>query len=193
MGDVIKSIDLSNFDAYGILSIHSERIIYVNDQITDKAAALFNLAILRMEQNDSKADIKVYINSPGGSVSAGLSMIDTMNMVSCDIRTVCVGRAASMGAMILMNGTKGKRQILPHAYVLIHQPLGGTEGQARDIEIYAAEIKRQKEVLFSMICETTGQEMEKVARDCDRNYTMSAEDALKYGIVDKILSSHGRD
>ena len=185
-------MDMSVFDAYGILKLKDERIIYINGVITDKLSVVFNLAILEFAHENPEADISVYINSPGGSVSAGLSMIDTMNRVSCDVRTVCVGMAASMGAMLLMSGAKGKREMLPHSYVLIHQPLGGTEGQARDIEIYAAEIKRQKEVLFSMICDATGQELSKVATDCDRNYTMSAGEALEYGIVDKILTSYSK-
>ncbi len=190
MENKFNTTNLSIFDAYGILPLKEERIIYVNGPITEKLAALFNLAVLEMEQEDPKSDIKVYINSPGGSVTDGLSMIDTMAMVSCDVSTICVGIAASMGAMLLMAGTKGKRLILPHSYVLIHQPLGGTSGQARDIEIYASEIRRQKDVLFCMISDATGQELSRVEADCDRNYTMSAKEALDYGIVDRILGHH---
>ena len=187
------SMDMQVFDAYGFLKLREERIICVNGPITDKLSMLFNIAVLEMEQDDPDADITIHINSPGGSVSAGLAMIDTMNVASCDVATVCVGMAASMGAMLLMAGTKGKRRILPHSYVLIHQPLGGTQGQARDIEIYAEEIKRQKEVLYSMISEATGQDVSKVAADCDRDYTMSAQEALDYGIVDRILTKHTKD
>lgn len=193
MDKKFDSMDMSVFDAYGILKLKEERIIYINGVISDKLSVVFNLAVLELAHDDPEADIAVYINSPGGSVTAGLSMIDTMDMVSCDVRTVCVGMAASMGAMLLMSGTKGKREMLPHSYVLIHQPLGGTEGQAKDIEIYAAEIKRQKEVLFSMICDATGQDLSKVAVDCDRNYTMSATEALNYGIVDRVLQSCPKD
>lgn len=186
------SMDISVFDAFGILVLKEERIIYINGPITDKLSVLFCNALLELEHDDPSEDITVNINSPGGSVIAGLSMTDTMNVISCDVRTVCMGMAASMGAIILMSGTKGKRLMLPHSQVLIHQPLGGTTGQAKDIEIYATEIKRQKDLLFSMIGEATGQEMSKVAADCDRDYTMTAEEALEYGIVDKILTKHKR-
>jgi len=190
MEEKYNSKDMGIFDAYGILILKEERIIYINGPITDKLATIFNLAVLEMEQKDQNGDIKVYINSPGGSVTDGLSMIDTMTMVSCDVSTICVGMAASMGAMILMAGTKGKRFILPHSYVLIHQPLGGTSGQARDIEIYASEIRRQKDVLFQMISDATGQDLARVEADCDRDHTMSAKESLDYGIVDRILRSH---
>lgn len=190
MEEKYNSKDMGIFDAYGILILKEERIIYINGPITDKLATIFNLAVLEMEQKDQNGDIKVYINSPGGSVTDGLSMIDTMTMVSCDVSTICVGMAASMGAMILMAGTKGKRFILPHSYVLIHQPLGGTSGQARDIEIYASEIRRQKSVLFQMISEATGQNISRIEADCDRDHTMSAKESLDYGIVDRILGSH---
>jgi len=190
MEEKYNSKDMGIFDAYGILILKEERIIYINGPITDKLATIFNLAVLEMEQKDQNSDIKVYINSPGGSVTDGLSMIDTMTMVSCDVSTICVGMAASMGAMILMAGTKGKRFILPHSYVLIHQPLGGTSGQARDIEIYASEIRRQKSVLFQMISEATGQNISRIEADCDRDHTMSAKESLDYGIVDRILRSH---
>lgn len=184
------TMDIGVFDSYGFLNLREERVIYVNGPITDNLAALFNISILEMEQEDPASDIKVYINSPGGSVTAGMSMVDTINMVSCDVSTICVGMAASMAAVLLMAGEKGKRLILPHSYVLIHQPLGGTSGQAKDIEIYASEIRRQKEVLYTFISDSTSQDISRVEADCDRNYTMSAKEALDYGIVDRILTRH---
>lgn len=188
----IDSIDLAMYKEFGLLVHEEERIIKINGEITNDLADFFNSALLALEKDDPGKDISVYINSPGGDVVAGLSMIDTMKTISCDVSTVCRGLAASMGAMILMSGEKGKRRILPHSTVLIHQPLGGTEGQAADIEIYAREIKRKKEELFSMICSATGQSMDKVAIDCDRNYIMTAKEAKEYGIVDEIIEPHFR-
>jgi len=173
--------------------LEGTRIIYINSQIDSDVAYYFNTILLKLEHDNSKEDITVYINSPGGSVTAGLSMIDTMNLISCDVSTVCVGMAASMGAMILMSGQKGKRKILPHSQVLIHQPLqnlGDAFRQATDIEIAAKEANRMKNTLYSIIHEVTGQPYEKIEKDCDRDYTLSAEEAVEYGIVDEILSSH---
>lgn len=171
------------------------RIIYINGPVDDNMAYYFNTILLKLEHDSSTEDVTVYINSPGGSVTAGLSMIDTMNLVSCDVATVCVGMAASMGAMILMCGEKGKRKILPHSLVLIHQPLqnlGNSFRQATDIEIAAKEARRTKETLFNIITDQTGQDYQKVEKDCDRDYTLSAQEALEYGIVDEIVSSHKR-
>ena len=169
--------------------VNEDRVIMVNGEITDFIAGAFVMELNRLEKEDRFSDITVLINSPGGSIAAGWAMIDAMNRLSCDVSTVCLGMAASMGAMLLMSGSKGKRLIFPHSRVLIHQPLGGTQGQAADIEIYTAEIKRTREELYSWICEQTGQNMEKVASDCDRNYIMTATEALDYGIVDRILNS----
>lgn len=173
--------------------IEGTRIIYINGAVDDNMAYHFNTLLLKLEHENSNEDIVVYVNSPGGSVTAGLSMIDTMNLVSCDVSTVCVGMAASMGAMILMSGEKGKRKILPHSQVLIHQPLqnlGNTFRQATDIEIMAKEARRTKETLYNIIQSVTGQPYEKIEKDCDRDYTLSAQEALEYGLVDEILRSH---
>ena len=173
--------------------LEGTRIIYINVPIDDNVAYHFNTTLLKLEQEDATKDIVVYINSPGGSVIAGLSMIDTMNLVSCDVSTVCVGMAASMGAMILMSGEKGKRKILPHSQVLIHQPLqnlGDSFRQASDIEIVAKEASRTKETLYTIIRDVTGQPYEKIEKDCDRDYTLSAKEALEYGLVDEIVKSH---
>jgi len=173
--------------------LEGTRIIYINGPIDDNVAYHFNTTLLKLEQEDATKDIVVYINSPGGSVIAGLSMIDTMNLVSCDVSTVCVGMAASMGAMILMSGEKGKRKILPHSQVLIHQPLqnlGDSFRQASDIEIVAKEASRTKETLYTIIRDVTGQPYEKIEKDCDRDYTLSAKEALEYGLVDEIVKSH---
>ncbi|MBQ8895607.1 MAG: ATP-dependent Clp protease proteolytic subunit [Clostridia bacterium] len=175
--------------------LEGTRIIYINGVIDQNMAYYFNTTLLRLEQEDSSKDIVVYINSPGGSVIDGLSMIDTMNLISCDVSTICVGLAASMGAMLLMSGAKGKRKILPHSQVLIHQPLsnlGNSYRQASDLEIVAREAVKTKQTLYSIIHETTGQPYEKIEKDCDRDYTLSAKEALDYGIVDEIISSHKR-
>ena len=173
--------------------LEGTRIIYINGPIDDNMAYHFNTALLRLEHDDGEADVVVYINSPGGSVTAGLSMIDTINFVSCDVQTICVGMAASMGAMLLMSGEKGKRKILHHSLVLIHQPLqnlGNAFRQASDLEIAANEMMRTKKTLYKIIEESTGQDYEKIEKDCDRDYTLTAEEALDYGIVDEIIRSH---
>ncbi len=177
----------------GLIVLPERRTIYINDTITSTMSALFNLALLDMEARDCKSEITVYINSPGGEVTAGMSMIDTMMTIQSDVRTVCVGQASSMGALILMAGTKGKREILPHSYVLIHQILGGTGSmmQAADIEIYAENISKRKKELFLFMAEMTGRSVEKIEHDCDRNYTLSASEAVEYGIVDAVIGKHG--
>lgn len=178
---------------HGVYMLDGTRIIYLNGGVTDEMAFWFNILLLRLEAKDSKQDITVYINSPGGSVSAGLSMIDTMNLISCDVCTVCVGFAASMGAMLLLSGEKGKRKSLPHSKVLIHQPLGGMgQGmhQATDIKITAENIMRTRDTLYDMIRTATGQSLEKIEADCERDYTLSAQEALEYGIIDEIVESH---
>lgn len=181
------------FDSYGIYVMKEKRTIYLSAVITGKTAALFNLALLEMEESSPDEDIVIYIDSPGGDVRAGMSMIDTMDVLSCDVRTICVGQAYSMAAIILMCGTKGKREILPHSYVLIHQLLAGLgEGlkQASDIEIFASEVTRRKKELCALIAERTGQSEEKVNRDSERDYTLSSREALEYGIVDRVILSH---
>ena len=172
--------------------IQGTRVLYINDAINSDMAFHFNTALLQLEHENSREDITVYINSPGGSVIDGLSMIDTMNLISCDVSTICVGQAASMGAMILMSGEKGKRKMLAHSEVLIHQTIATLQGrlQTSDLKILADDAVRTRETLYRIICETTGQPFEKVERDCERDYTMTAEEALKYGIVDEIITSH---
>ena len=172
--------------------IQGTRVLYINDAITSDMAFHFNTTLLQLEHENSKEDITVYINSPGGSVIDGLSMIDTMNLVSCDVSTICVGQAASMGAMILMSGQKGKRKMLSHSEVLIHQTMAVLQGrlQTSDLKILADDAVRTRETLYKIICDTTGKTFEKVEQDCERDYTMTAEEALKYGIVDEIVTSH---
>ena len=177
----------------GVFQLEGTRIIYLNGGVTDEMAFWFNTLLLQLEAKDANEDIVVYINSPGGSVSAGLSMIDTMNLISCDVSTVCVGMAASMGAMLLLSGEKGKRKILPHSRVLIHQPLlmGGPERQqASDVKITAENILRLRDTLYEIMAEATGQSIEKIEKDCDRDYTLFAQEALEYGLVDEIVKSH---
>lgn len=174
--------------AYDIYSrLLKERIIFLGGPIDDTVANLVIAQLLHLEQEDSKKDIQIYIHSPGGHVSAGLAIIDTMHFVKPDVQTICVGLAASMGALILSQGTKGKRFTLPNAEIMIHQPLGGAQGQASDIEINARQILKTRDRLNKMLAEATGQKLEKVAADADRDYWMSADEAKKYGIVDEII------
>jgi ATP-dependent Clp protease protease subunit len=176
------------FDIYSRLL--KDRIIFIGTQIDDTIANLVIAQLLFLESEDPKKDITIYVNSPGGSVTAGLAIIDTMNFVKPDVSTMCTGMAASMGAMILMSGARGKRFILPHSEVMIHQPLGGTQGQASDIAIHAEHIIQTKEILYKIIQECTGQTHENVVKDCDRDNYILAEAAVKYGkhgLVDKIV------
>jgi ATP-dependent Clp protease protease subunit len=178
--------------AYDIYSrLLKERIIFIGTEINDTIANLVIAQLLFLESEDPKKDITIYVNSPGGSVSAGLAIIDTMNFVKPDVSTMCTGMAASMGAMILMSGARGKRFILPHSEVMIHQPLGGTQGQASDIAIHAEHILQTKEILYKIIQECTGQSYEDVVKDCDRDNYILAEATVKYGkygLVDKIVT-----
>ncbi len=176
------------FDIYSRLL--KDRIIFVGEPIDAHLSNLIVAQLLFLEADNSKKDITMYVNSPGGSVSAGLAIIDTMNFIVPDVSTVCVGMAASMGAMILMSGKKGKRFILPHSEVMIHQPLGGTEGQASDIAIHAEHILETKEILYKIIGKCTGQKSDQIIKDCDRDNFIKAEDAVKYGklgLVDKVI------
>jgi ATP-dependent Clp protease protease subunit len=174
--------------AYDIYSrLLRERIIFLGGSIDDDVANIIIAQLLFLQSEDPKKDISLYINSPGGYVHSGMAIIDTMNHLKCDVSTVCVGMAASMGAMILSSGAKGKRFVLPNAEVMIHQPLGGAEGQASDIEINARHIIKSREVLNKMLAKNTGQPLSKIEKDVDRNYYMSAEEAKKYGIIDKVL------
>lgn len=174
------------FDIYSRLL--KERIIFVTGQIEDHMANLIVAQLLFLEAEDPKKDIFLYVNSPGGSVTAGLSIIDTMNHIKPNIATVCVGMSASMGALILSQGEKGKRFILPNAEVMIHQPSGGAYGQASDIDITAKNILKMRDRLNKMLAKATGQKIAKIEHDVDRDFFMDAEEAKKYGIVDKIYS-----
>ncbi len=174
--------------AYDIFSrLLEERIVFLGSVINDEVANTVIAQLLFLEKIDSSKDITIYVNSPGGSVSSTLAMYDTMQLVKCDVSTVCVGIAASGGSIILMGGTKGKRFILPHSEVMIHQPLGGAEGQATDIAIHADHIIQTKKLLNKMIAKHTGQDLDKIENDTERDYFMRADEALKYGIVDKII------
>jgi ATP-dependent Clp protease, protease subunit len=174
--------------AYDIYSrLLKDRIIFLGDAIDDGVANIIIAQLLFLESQDKTKDIKLYINSPGGSVTAGLAIIDTMNLIKPDVATICVGMAASMGAMLLSAGKKGKRFVLPNSEVMIHQVLGGAEGQASDIKIRAERIIKMKDGLNRMLAENTGQPFNKVEKDTDRDYFMTAEEAVKYGIVDKII------
>jgi ATP-dependent Clp protease, protease subunit len=174
--------------AYDIYSrLLKENIIFLGGPIDDHVANIVIAQLLFLQAEDPKKDITMYINSPGGVVTSGLAIIDTMNNLKNDVSTVCVGIAASMGAMILSSGEKGKRHALPNAEVMIHQPLGGVEGQASDIEISAKHILRTRETLNKMLAKNTGQPLAKIEKDVDRNFFMDAEEARKYGLIDKVF------
>lgn len=174
--------------AYDIYSrLLKERIIFLGDPIDDNVANTAIAQLLFLESEDSKKDIKVYVNSPGGSVTAGLAIYDTMQYVKPDVSTICLGIAASMGAVLLAAGAKGKRFMLPNSEVMIHQVMGGAEGQATDIKIRAEHILKVKERLNNILSKHTGQPIKKVEKDTDRDFFMTAEEAQKYGIVDKII------
>lgn len=173
-----------SFDIYSRLL--KERIIFLTGQVEDHMANLIVAQLLFLESESPDKDIYLYINSPGGSVTAGMSIYDTMNFIKPDISTVCVGQAASMGAFLLSGGAKGKRYCLPNSRVMIHQPLGGFQGQASDFEIHAKEILSIKEKLNRLMADHTGQEYEKVAHDTDRDNFMTAEQALEYGLIDAV-------
>ena len=175
--------------AFDIFSrLLKDRIIFIVGGIDDYVANLVVAQLLFLESEDPKKDIFMYINSPGGVITSGLSILDTMNYLKCDVSTVCFGQAASMGAVLLSCGTKGKRFALPNSRVMIHQPLGGARGQATDIEIQAKEILTLKEKLNKILAEKTNQSLKKIASDTDRDYFMNAEEAVKYGLVDEVLT-----
>ncbi len=174
--------------AYDIYSrLLKDRIVFLGTPVNDVVASSIVAQMLFLESEDPEKDINLYINSPGGVVSAGLAIYDTMQYVKCDVATTCVGMAASMGAVLLTGGAKGKRNLLPNARVMIHQPLGGVQGQASDIEIEAQEIIRIKDLLTGIIAQHSGQDQEKVVEDSDRNKWMSADQAKEYGLVDNIM------
>ena len=175
--------------AYDIYSrLLNDRIIFLSDEVNDTTASLVVAQLLFLEAQDPDKDISFYINSPGGSVTAGMAIYDTMNFIKCDVSTICIGMAASMGAFLLSAGTKGKRIALPHSEIMIHQPLGGAQGQASDIKIRADLILRTRDMLNKILAENTGKPVEQIERDTDRDYFMTAEQALEYGIIDKIFT-----
>lgn len=176
-----------SYDIYSRLL--KERIIFLGSEIDDMIADVVMAQLIFLEYEDSEKDITLYINSPGGVVSSGLAIYDTMQYIKPDVSTICIGQAASMGAVLLAAGTKGKRFALPHSRVMLHQPLGGAGGQAADIAIHAKEIIRIKADLNDIIRKHTGQSLEVIAHDTDRNFYMSAEEAKKYGIIDEILTA----
>ena len=164
-----------------------DRIIWLGVQIDNDVANILQAQLLYLESTDPTAEISMYINTPGGSVSAGLGIYDTMQLISPDVATICTGMAASMGSILLCAGAKGKRAALPHSRVMIHQPLGGVQGQASDILIEAKEIEKCRAELYSIISEHSGQSYEKVFADADRNFWMTSQEALEYGMIDKVL------
>ena len=174
--------------AYDIYSrLLKENIIFLGGGIDDTVANIVIAQLLFLQSEDPKKDVTLYINSPGGQVTAGLAIIDTMNNIKNDVSTVCVGLAASMGAVILASGAKGKRYALPNSEMMIHQPHGGVEGQASDIEISAKRILKNRDILNKMLAKATGQTLQKIERDVDRDFFLDSEDAKKYGLIDKVL------
>ncbi|MCB6609859.1 MULTISPECIES: ATP-dependent Clp endopeptidase proteolytic subunit ClpP [Clostridia] len=177
--------------SYDIFSrLLKERIIFLGEEVTDASAGLIVSQLLFLESEDPNKDIHLYINSPGGSVSAGLAIYDTMNYIKCDVSTICFGMAASMGAFLLAGGAKGKRFALPNAEVMIHQPSGGAQGQATEIQIVAEKILQTKKKLNEILAANTGQPYEVIERDTDRDNYMTAQQAMEYGLIDSVISSH---
>ena len=176
---------------YDIFSrLLEERIIFIADEITDDLSSIVMAQLLLLESEDPKKDIMLYVNSPGGSISAGMAIYDTMQYIKCDVQTICMGMAASMGAFLLAGGTKGKRFALPHSEILIHQPLGGAQGQATEIEIAANHIIRIKKQMNTMLSEFTGQDFDVIAKATDRDNWMTAEEAKNFGLIDKVIDKH---
>lgn len=173
---------------YDIFSrLLNDRIVVLSDEVNDTTASLVVAQLLYLEGQDSEKDISFYINSPGGSVSAGLAIYDTMQYIKCDVSTICMGMAASMGAFLLSSGAKGKRMALPNSEIMIHQPLGGAQGQATEIEIAARHILKTKEKLNKILSENTGKSIEEISKDTERDNFMSADEAMAYGLVDKVI------
>lgn len=177
-----------SYDIYSRLL--KDRIIFLGEEVNDTSASIVVAQLLFLEAEDPEKDIHLYINSPGGSISAGMAIYDTMQYIKCDVSTVCIGMAASMGAFLLASGAKGKRFALPNAEIMIHQPLGGTQGQATEIEIAAKHILKTKEKMNRMLSEMTGQDYETICADTDRDNWKSAQEAMEYGLIDRVISSH---
>ncbi len=174
-----------SYDIYSRLL--KDRIIFLGEEVNDVSASIIVAQLLFLESEDPKKDINLYINSPGGSVSAGMAIYDTMNYIKCDVSTICIGMAASMGAFLLAGGAKGKRYALPNSTIMIHQPSGGAQGQATEIQIVADQIAKTKQKLNRILAENTGQPIEVVEVDTDRDNYMTAEEAVEYGIIDKVF------
>ena len=175
--------------SYDIFSrLLNDRIVFLSDEVNDTTASLVVAQMLFLEAQDAEKEISFYINSPGGSVTAGMAIYDTMQFIKCDVSTICIGMAASMGAFLLSSGTKGKRFALPHSEIMIHQPLGGARGQATDIQIQAEQILRVKRTLNEILSENTGKSLEIIERDTDRDNYLSADEACAYGLIDKVIS-----
>ena len=181
-----RQLNVAAMDVFSRLMM--DRIIFLGAPIYDDAANIIQAQLLFLESVDPEKDIQIYVNSPGGSVSAGLGIYDTMQLIAPDVATICTGMAASMGAVLLAAGAAGKRSALPHSRVMIHQPLGGTQGQASDIEITAREILRTKRELYDILSLHTGQPIKKIERDADRDYWLSSEEAKAYGLIDEVLT-----
>ena len=175
-----------NYDIYSRLL--KDRIIFLGEEVNETTASLVVAQLLFLESEDPNKDIQLYINSPGGSVSAGLAIYDTMQYIKCDVSTICIGMAASMGAFLLAGGTKGKRFALPHAEIMIHQPLGGAKGQATEIQIAAEHILKTRKLLNEMLAENTGKSYEQIAADTERDNYMSAQEAFEYGLIDGVIT-----
>lgn len=181
-----RRLNVASMDVFSRLLM--DRVIFLGVPIDDDVANIIQAQLLFLASTDSSADISLYLNTPGGQVSSGLAIYDTMQIIAPDVATICTGMAASMGSVLLCAGAKGKRSALPHSKVLIHQPLGGAKGQASDIEIAAREILKTKQELYSIISEHSGQSIEKITADADRDFWMSSREALEYGMIDEILS-----
>jgi ATP-dependent Clp protease protease subunit len=179
-----RQLNVQPLDVFSRLMM--ERIIFLGTPIYDEIANIIQAQLLYLDSIDTK-DMQIYLNSPGGSVSAGLGIYDTMQIINSDVATICTGMAASMGAVLLAAGKHGKRSALPHSRILIHQPLGGAEGQASDIEIAAREIIKTKHELYKILSEHTGQSIERIAQDSDRDYWMTSDEALQYGMIDEVM------
>ncbi len=186
-----RQVNFREVDVFSRLMM--DRIIFLGTPIDDYIANIIQAQLLFLESVDAKKDIQIYLNTPGGSVYAGLGIYDTMQYISSDIATICTGMAASMGAIILCAGTAGKRTALKHSRILIHQPMGGAEGQASDIEITAREIQKLKKELYEIIAEHSGQNYQKIWKDADRDFWMTAEEALKYGMIDEVLYNKNKN
>ena len=185
-----RQLNVTQLDVFSRLMM--ERILFLGAPVNDDVANIIQAQLLFLESADPTTDMQIYINTPGGSVSAGLGIYDTMQLVNCDVATICTGMAASMGAVLLTAGAAGKRQALPHSRVMIHQPLGGVQGQASDIEITAREIARTKQELYDILALHSGKSIAEIERDADRDYWLTAEEAKAYGLIDGILTRQSK-